>query len=61
MTRPLPTFVLVSISLITVIVTLLHGALMEVSIFHGLILHPIFVLLGLVPLTFIHRNKRKED
>ncbi len=39
--------ILIIIGLVTILTTLIHGSTAEVSIFHGMILHPIFLLAGL--------------
>lgn len=38
---------LIIVALITVLATLIHGFIAELSVFHGFILHPIFLLAGL--------------
>ncbi|WP_143474496.1 hypothetical protein [Pseudoalteromonas sp. PAB 2.2] len=38
---------LFAISLSTILATFIHGSLADISIFHGMILHPIFLLTGL--------------
>ncbi|WDD99624.1 hypothetical protein [Thalassomonas actiniarum] len=47
MKQQVNTAILVIVALIIVSATLLHGSLADISIFHGLILHPVFLLAGL--------------
>ncbi|GGP67544.1 hypothetical protein GCM10009409_35780 [Shewanella saliphila] len=39
--------ILIIVALIIVLASLIHGIIADISIFHGLILHPIFFLVGL--------------
>jgi len=45
--RPILTVIALIIALIVVLATLIHGNTTEISIFHGFILHPVFILSGL--------------
>ncbi|WP_281559769.1 hypothetical protein [Thalassomonas sp. RHCl1] len=47
MKQQVNTAILVIVALIIVSATLLHGSIADISIFHGLILHPVFLLAGL--------------
>jgi len=47
MKHKLITLILVIFGLITLLATLVHGSLAELSIFHGMILHPVFLISGL--------------
>jgi len=38
---------LIIVALITVLASLIHGHELDISIFHGMILHPVFLLVGL--------------
>jgi len=43
---------LIIIALITVLATFIHGSYADMSIFHGMILHPILLLAGLSLFAF---------
>lgn len=47
MKQKLNTSILIIVALITVLATLIHGSIADISIFHGMILHPVFLLAGL--------------
>jgi len=47
MKHKLNTLFLTIVALITVLATLIHGFIAEISVFHGFIIHPIFLLAGL--------------
>ncbi len=47
MKQKLKVSILLIFALITVLATLIHGQIGEISIFHGMILHPVFLLVGL--------------
>jgi len=38
---------LIIIALATILATFIHGNAADISIFHGMILHPIFLLIGI--------------
>lgn len=44
--------ILIIVALIIVLASLIHGTFADISIFHGLILHPIFLLVGLSLIAF---------
>jgi len=46
MKQKLNTSILIIVALIIVLATLIHGNIAELSIFHSLILHPVFLLTG---------------
>ncbi len=52
MKKSLITSTLIIIALATIVVTLLHGSLSDVSIFHGLILHPMLLIAGISLFAF---------
>ncbi len=52
------TSILTIIALLTVLTTLIHGSNVELSIFHGMILHPIFLLAGLSLLAVINEGQK---
>jgi len=39
--------------------TLLHGAMANFSVFHGIILHPVFLVLSAVPLALLNNQSSK--
>ena len=47
MKQKLMTSILIIIALITILATFIHGSYADMSIFHGMILHPILLLAGL--------------
>ena len=46
MKQKINTLILTIISLIIVLATFIHGSIADISIFHGFILHPVFLLGG---------------
>jgi len=48
------------VALIIVLVTLIHGNTAEISIFHGFILHPVFVLSGLSLLAVVIEQRSHD-
>jgi len=57
MKQKLTTSLLIIVALITVLATFIHGSIADISIFHGMILHPIFILAGLSLFTFIIKER----
>jgi len=57
MKQKLTTSLLIIVALITVLATFIHGNIADISIFHGMILHPIFILAGLSLFTFIIKER----
>lgn len=51
---------LFAISLTTILATFIHGSLADISIFHGMILHPIFLLIGLSLFAYIKQVNLKS-
>lgn len=49
--------ILIIVALITVLATFIDGSIADISIFHGMILHPIFILAGLSLFTFIIKER----
>ena len=47
MKQKLLQFTLLAISLTTILATFIHGSVADISIFHGMIIHPVFLLAGL--------------
>lgn len=47
------TLILIIVALIILFATFLHGSIADISIFHGMILHPVFVLIGLSLFAFV--------
>jgi hypothetical protein len=60
MKQKLITSILIIIALITILASFLHGSIADISIFHSMILHPIFILLGLSLFAFAI-EKRNHD
>jgi len=56
----LNTSIITIIALIIVFSTLIHGSIVDISIFHGMILHPIFLLAGLSLFALV-KEKRSSD
>lgn len=52
MKQKLSRSILIFTALIIVLASLIHGTIADISIFHGLILHPIFLLVGLSLIAF---------
>jgi uncharacterized membrane protein YqhA len=52
MKQKLITSILIIIALITILATFIHGSNADISIFHGMILHPILLLAGLSLFAF---------
>jgi len=52
MKQKLNKFILIIIALITILASLVHGSIADISIFHGLILHPVFLIAGLSLVAF---------
>jgi hypothetical protein len=52
MKQKLNRFILIIIALITVLASLIHGSIADISIFHGRILHPVFLIAGLSLVAF---------
>ncbi|MBL4941258.1 MAG: hypothetical protein JKY81_06280 [Colwellia sp.] len=53
-------FTLIFIALLTLIAILLHGFYFEISLFHGLVLHPLFLLAVLLLLSYIEKRSQKK-
>jgi len=60
MKHKLITSLLIIVALITLLATFIHGSIADISIFHGMILHPIFIVAGLSLFAFI-RKERSYD
>jgi len=60
MKQKINTSILTIISLIVVLATLIHGSIADISIFHGFILHPIFLLAGFSLFASV-KGKRSHD
>ncbi len=57
MKHKLITSLLIIVALILVLATFIHGSIADISIFHGMILHPIFILAGLSLFAFIIKDR----
>jgi hypothetical protein len=57
MKHKLITSLLIIVALITILVTFIHSSIAGISIFHGMILHPIFILAGLSLFAFIIKER----
>jgi hypothetical protein len=60
MKQKLNTSILIIVALITVLATLIHGSIADISIFHGMILHPVFLLAGLSLFALV-KEQRSSD
>ncbi|SFC30955.1 hypothetical protein [Pseudoalteromonas denitrificans] len=56
----LKTIILIVTALITVLATLLHASIADISIFHGMILHPVFLLIGFSLLAIIEEQGSRD-
>lgn len=64
MKQKLNNLLLLTIALVIILATLLHGSIADISIFHGMILHPIFLLVGLYLCALAidtHANQKKSS
>ncbi len=52
--------ILIIVALITVLATFVHGSIADISIFHGMILHPIFIFAGLSLFTFTIKERSHD-
>jgi hypothetical protein len=57
MKHKLYTSLLIIVALITILATFIHGSIADISIFHGMILHPLFILVGLSLFAFIIKER----
>jgi len=60
MTQKLITSILIIVALIIVLATFIHGNIAEISLFHGFILHPVFLLAGLSLFAFVIEQRSNE-
>ena len=44
---------ILAVAVLTISATFLHGTLEDISVFHGMVLHPVFLLFGLKLLALI--------
>lgn len=56
MKHKLTTSLLIIIALLTVMATFIHGRIADISLFHGMVLHPIVNLTGLSLFAFIAKE-----
>ena len=47
------------VAIVTILATMVHAFWQEVSLFHGIILHPLFLLAGLLLIAVAHRRGKK--
>lgn len=57
MKHALKNIFLLVLSLIIIFSTLVHGTLGDISVFHGLILHPLFLLIGLSLFAYLYEKR----
>ena len=57
MKQTLITSILIIIALITILATFIHGNIADISIFHGMFLHPILLLAGLSLFAFAIKRR----
>ena len=50
--------VLISIALVVMLSTFIHSTFTDLSLFHGLVLHPVFLVFGLLLFTFVNQKHR---
>ena len=60
MKQKLNTLILTIIALVAILVTFIHGSIADISIFHGFILHPIFLLASLSVLALVIEQTSHE-
>jgi len=51
---------LIIVALATILATFIHGNIADISIFHGMILHPAFLLFGLFLLALIKTQQNGD-
>lgn len=64
MKQTIQSSMLIIIALATILATFIHGNAADISIFHGMILHPIFLLIGIslfALVSAIQNNKNKQE
>ncbi len=64
MKQTIQSSMLIIIALATILATFIHGNADDISIFHGMILHPIFLLIGIslfALVSAIQNNKNKQE
>lgn len=60
MKQKLATSFLIIIALLTILATFIHSKIADVSLFHGMILHPIINLAGLSLFAFIIKESNYD-
>ncbi len=64
MKQTIQSSMLIIIALATILATFIHGNAADISIFHGMILHPIFLLIGIslfALVNVIQNDKNKQE
>jgi len=60
MKQTLITSILIIVALITVLATFIHGNIADISIFHGFILHPVFLLAGMSLFALVIEQRNSQ-
>jgi len=61
MKQKLITPILIVIALVTILATLIHGMISDISIFHGMVIHPLILLASFSLFAFVKKQQSENS